>query len=234
MIEHDGIKILFDPFFHNAFNTYQLVPDDIRAALFSNTKPYNDINAIFISHAHADHFSSSDLAKYLRTFSNIQLIAPKQAIDALLDLEDANDLAIQMHAIELEYQQQAISKTLGNIKFDAVRIPHAGWPQRAGISNLVFRVTLNDTITVVHMGDADPSDVHFKPLKAHWEKQKTNTAFPPYWFFTNADGQLILKDRISADENIGVHVPLNIPQDLIQSKEKFFSEPGEITEIKHD
>ena len=233
MIEHANTKILFDPFFHNTFNTYQSVPDNIRTALFTNQAPYDEIDFIFISHAHADHFSSGDLAKFLRSFPESQLVAPKQAIEALVDLEDAQDLTERMHAIELEYQDKPINKSLGDIKFDAVRIPHAGWPQRAGISNLVFRVTLNNAITVVHMGDADPNDVHFKPLLSHWEQQKTNTAFPPYWFMTSESGQMILKDRIKADTNIGIHVPIAVPQDLLESGEMYYSNPGETTQVSH-
>ena len=133
--------------------------------------------------------------------------------------------------IELEYKDEPKSMSLGNIKFDAVRIPHAGWPQRAGISNLVFRVTLNNATTVVHMGDADPNDVHFKPLIAHWNTQHTNTAFPPYWFMTSENGQLILKERINADHNIAVHVPMQVPDDLIKSGEKYFSTPGEKSQL---
>ena len=233
MIEHADVKVLFDPFFHNSYNTYQLVPDDIRSAIFANQAPYNDIDAIFISHAHADHFSSGDLAQFLRAFSSTQLIAPKQAIEALIDLEDAEDLITQMHAVELEYKDQPKHMSLGQIKFDAVRIPHAGWPQRAGIANLVFRVTLNDAVTVIHMGDADPNDEHFKPHIAHWDKQVTNIAFPPYWFMTSENGQLILKERIKANENIGVHVPVLVPQDLIATGERYFSKPGETTSLSH-
>ncbi len=227
MVEHAHVKVLFDPFFHNTYNIYQAVPEDIRKALFSNQAPYDEINFIFISHAHADHFSSGDLAKFLRAFPQTQLIAPKQAIDALIDLEDAQDIVSQMHPIKLEYKDEPKSMSLGNIKFDAVRIPHAGWPQRADISNLVFRVTLNNAITVVHMGDADPNDKHFKPIITHWDSQHTNTAFPPYWFMTSESGQLILKERIKADENIGVHVPVAVPQELKQSSERYYSKPGE-------
>ena len=232
MIEHSGVKVLFDPFFHNTFTIYQAVPENIRTDLFTNQAPYDAIDYIFISHAHADHFSSGDLAKFLRHFPDTTLIAPKQAIDALIDLEDAQDIKSQMRAIELAYKDEPFSETLDNIKFDAVRIPHAGWPERAGIANLVFRVTLNNEITVVHMGDADPNDEHFKPLIAHWDKQSTNTAFPPYWFMTSQSGQLILKERIKAKENIGVHVPIAVPQDLIASKERYFSTPGEKTQLQ--
>jgi hypothetical protein len=57
-----------------------------------------------------------------------------------------------------------------------VRIPHAGWPGRADIENLVFRVTLksqSESVTVMHMGDAD--DNHYLPYKSHWQKRISDT-----------------------------------------------------------
>lgn len=236
MVEHADTKILFDPFFHNTYNIYQAVPDDIREALFSSEVPYDNIDAIFISHAHGDHFSPDDLVDFLLAHPSTQLIAPQQAIDKVVELEDFEDLdpiKPRLHAIKLAYKDDPVELSIGNLKIDAVRIPHAGWPApaRAAVSNLVFRVTLNNAITVVHMGDADPNDEHFKPLIAHWDKQLTNTAFPPYWFMTSENGQLILKQRIKADLNIGVHVPVAVPQELQQSKEKYYSKPGEKNSI---
>ena len=63
MIESGSHKILFDPFFHNDYNTYQLVPEAIRNAIFNGEKPYDAIDIVFISHAHEDHFSAKDMLK---------------------------------------------------------------------------------------------------------------------------------------------------------------------------
>ena len=232
MIEHGDSKILFDPFFHNGFNIYQLVPDEIRDSLFAGTAPYDNIDAIFISHAHADHFSADDMVDFLLAHENTQLIAPQQAIDALLELEDFEDLSNikpRLHAIKLAYKDAPVELTIGDLIIDAVRIPHAGWPApaRAAVANIVFRVTLNNEITVIHMGDADPNDEHFAPLIKHWNKQATNTAFPPYWFFLSEAGELILSDRINAHESIGIHVPIKVPVELIQSDADYFSKPSE-------
>ena len=68
---------------------------------------------------------------------------------------------------------------------DAVRIPHAGWPSRADIENLVFRVPLKNqgtSVTVMHLGDADPDADHYLQYKDHWQQRVSDTALPPYWF----------------------------------------------------
>ena len=228
MVEAAGKKILFDPFFHNVFGTYQLVPEKLVDALMNGIAPYDNIDAIFISHAHGDHFFAPDLVSFLSRHPGTHLIAPQQAVDQLVDHSDFHRFEDQIISIGLKYQEPPLYRSVGGIDFNVVRIPHAGWPQRADVSNLVYRVHLAEKITVIHMGDADPTDSHFKPLQEYWANSKTNTAFPPYWFLTSQSGQMILSERIRADKNIGLHVPVDVPKGLQQSGEKYFSFPGEV------
>lgn len=225
MVEHGSAKILFDPFFHNAFGYYQLVPEHIRKAIFEGMTPYDNIDAIFISHAHADHFSATDVEQFLEAFPGVTLVAPSQAIDQVKQAAKLDDSKVNIIAIDLEYQDAPVAHDLGKIKFDAVRIPHAGWPQRADVSNIVYRVTLGGELTVVHMGDADTDDAHYKPLMSHWQSQAVNTAFPPYWFFISRSGPLVLSERIAAETNIGIHVPVDVPPELKASGARYFSVP---------
>lgn len=232
MVHHGDRKIVFDPFFHNSFEIYQLVPDDILTALFANEAPYNDIDAIFISHAHGDHFAADQVLKYLKQFPKTQLFAPKQAVDQLMALPSSQSVSKQINAIELKYGDPAQSLNVAGLQIDVVRIPHAGWPtRRLDVSNLLFRVTLAKGTTVMHMGDADPNDVHFKPYDDLWQAKVTNTAFPPYWFFNNTHGPDILNHRINALESVGVHVPKQVPEALKQTGKPYFSKPGETRNV---
>ncbi|WP_395373345.1 MBL fold metallo-hydrolase [Marinicella sp. W31] len=232
MITDGDTKVLFDPFFHNSYNIYQLVPEDIREAMFSGTAPYGGITAIFISHAHGDHFSAEDTLRFLKTHANTKLIAPQQAIDMLQKLPDSTTVKGQIEAIQMKFGDAPVMVKLNDLEIEAVRIPHAGWPQRADVSNLVFRVTLNDRMTVMHLGDADPDDTHYQPFADHWQSRVTHTAFPPYWFLTGEAGLKILRERLNTQHNIGVHVPVKVPAELRQSGEDFFSKPGERRSIQ--
>ena len=233
MISNGSSKIIFDPFFHNNYNTYQLVPEEIRHAIFNNKAPYDNIDAIFISHAHGDHFAADDMLKYLKANPQSKLVAPNQAVKKLAALDDSTSVMKQITSIDLSFGDKPTTITIDNLLIEAVRIPHAGWPGRADISNLVFRVTLNDSVTIMHMGDADPNDTHFAPYKKHWQKTVTNTAFPPYWFFSSNDGPLILAERINTEESIGIHVPVKVPTTLKMTEEQYFSKPGEQKTINH-
>ena len=242
-------KILFDPLFHNSYNNYRLPSDEQRNAILKGTAPYDNIDAIFISHAHGDHFSARDMLLWLTNNPDGLLIAPEQAVekfkfsdgfDETLWDEEMADRVIGLEfafgddpkTIKLKRGIKKDDKQSGlSLKIDSVRIPHAGWPGRADVENLVYRVTLNDNATVIHMGDADPNDVHYAPYEDLWAAKQTHLGFPPYWFFSSPEGRMILKDRLRITEAIGVHVPVKVPADLPQIREEFglgfFSKPGE-------
>ena len=223
-------KILFDPFFHDNISIYQLVPDFLKSKINNGIAPFNHINVIFISHAHRDHFAVDEVIKYLLKFPDTKLVAPQQAIDKVTAHLTKGDTSIspeRLIGVKLGFGDQPWQLHLDGLTIDAVRIPHAGWPSRADIENIVFRVTLNDSSTIMHMGDADPDDNHYLPYRAFWQKQKTDINFPPYWFLYSAEGRDILDNIIGAKTNVGIHVPMEVPRQLIQSGRNYFSKPGE-------
>lgn len=246
MISYGDVKILFDPFFHNDYGTYQLVPEKIINAIMNNTAPYDNISAIFVSHAHGDHFAEQDMLAYMLKHRAVQLVAPTQAIAEMQKLAQFDNIKKRITSIDLAYKDKPISfeldvgKANNSINVDAVRIPHAGWPGRADISNIVYRVAMPTTTeddkherpTFIHMGDADPNDSHFRPLADFWDQQKTTIAFPPYWFFLDGTGNYILDYRINAEKSIGVHVPKQVPPALISSGKAYFSSPGTVLEVQ--
>ena len=225
-------KVLFDPFFHNVYGQYQAVPEEIHEAIISNTPPYNDIDLIVISHAHGDHFSADTVADYLTANKKTILVAPTQATEKVLQLKQ--DLSEQIRGIELAFGDAPTELKIDDIAVQSVRIPHAGWPSRKDISNLVHRVSLSSGASIIHMGDADPRDEHFAPFALHFKQQQSDAAFPPYWFFTSPEGPAILKTRIDAKESIGIHVPVIVPEELIQSGGQYFSKPGAIKILEQD
>jgi len=233
MVAEGETKVLFDPLFTQGYGTYQTAPDDIRASMFAGAAPYDGVDAIFISHAHGDHFSGSDAITYMRLNPDVRLIGPAQMAEMMEDLAGAEQVMSRVMAVELEYDAPAKSITIGDVSAKAIRIPHAGGEGRREVQNYVWRVTLNDGVTVMHMGDADPADRWFAPHAAHFEARKTDTAFPPYWFLMTQEGQAILNTRLNIGAVIGVHVPAKLPAELALSGLPFFHTPGETQAVPH-
>jgi len=227
LIQQGATKILFDPLYRNSYNNYHLVPEAVKADVLAGNAPFDGINAVLISHAHGDHFDAEDMIQFHEGNPDTLIIGPAQAIEAIEETGKVTDsLRARFVPMGLDYGQDPLKVAFDGLAVEAVRIPHAGGAGRRGIENLVFRVTLEGTATVMHMGDADPALEHFAPFEAHWDERETGTAFPPYWFFLSAEGTNIIDDVLNTGDAIGVHVPVRIPDDLVESGRNFFGDPG--------
>ncbi len=237
MVAHQSKKVLFDPFFHEHFGVYQMVSHDTHQAMMQGDAPFDNVSAILISHAHDDHFSAEDIVTYLTRFPNTKLIAPQQAIAQVIQTSSNEIPAEQLIGFALDFGDQAQRVEWDDLLFEAVRIPHAGWPSRAEVENLVYRVTFHPNsdspLTVMHMGDADPRQSHYQPHQSHWQGRLSHHAYPPYWFYYSDEGNLILDTVINAAHTIGVHVPEKVPEKLIFTQRPYFSERGQQVVIEH-
>jgi L-ascorbate metabolism protein UlaG (beta-lactamase superfamily) len=230
-------RIVFDPLFRNGFDTYRLLPPELERALFAGEPPFTGLDAVFISHYHEDHFSPADILRLLRERPEIHLYAPARAVSEIRKLApDANDVFSRVTEIRLAYKDAPFTIESGGLVVEAVRIPHAGWPDRqVDTENLVYRVTLDESTTVAHLGDADTSFVHFENDAAYWGRRGLDMAFPPYWYFASDDGRRVLDERLKPAHSVGIHVPVEMtspekrPPEL--AHRDLFVTPGEIRDI---
>lgn len=235
MITHGDTKILFDPIFDYPDDTYQRVPEKMQQAIYDGQAPYDGVDAVFVSHFHPDHFLASGILRLLRQHTGIQLYAPAEAAAEMRGIAgpDDEDVFDRVTIFDLDAGDAPVFVRKGRLLIEALHIPHSGWPTRNGnVQNIAYRVTLDDTSTVVHLGDADARSVHFEQHEAFWEERRTDLALPPYWFLMSGDGRDIIADWLAARHVIGIHVPVEytgdastLPDELIG--EDLFTRPGE-------
>jgi len=230
MVESGDTKILFDPIFNNGFNNYQLVAPETRKKLMAGQAPFDGVDAVFVSHAHGDHFAAREMIKYLSDNASVKLFAPAQALVKMQEHETWDTALLpRIFAQSLSLNSstdQVIDLGGVPIGMTRLRVPHAGGERHAKIENIVFRVSLGKGATVMHLGDADTgiigADIHAETFGA----VRTNLAFAPFWFVgSDKDGEA--RDGLNTDEIIGVHVPVKIPPALKASGADYFSVPGE-------
>ncbi len=237
LVADGDVKILFDPLFQTSFDIYRTPSDEQRTAMLGGEAPYDGVAAVFISHAHGDHFSADDVNAYLAAQKEVRLVAPRAAVDMLQAARGwREDFTKRILPLDLDYEDAAVTLDIGEtIEVDAVFIPHAGWPRTRDVQNIVYRVTTGDHVTVIHMGDADDNDAHFAPYDAVWRARRTDMAFPPFWFFRSPETRAILSDRLNIERSVGVHVPVAPPARLSSLRDEgavdFFTEPGAVRMI---
>lgn len=232
-------KILFDPLFDTDYGQYYLPPAEIRTAILDGVAPFDNVDAVFISHAHADHFLSADMLTLLRQQLGIRLYGSAQVVKALRDAANGSYSEVFDRVIEVQANagDSPASHKQDSLSIAAVRIPHSGWPDsRRDIQNIAFLVSFAGGGSVLHMGDADVRDEHFAAYSEHWDKQQTSIALPPYWYFLSDAGRTIIKTRIRPGMAIGVHVPKGVAQDAARRRAglrdvDLFTRPGEVRRL---
>jgi L-ascorbate metabolism protein UlaG (beta-lactamase superfamily) len=235
LIASGETRIVFDPLFRNDFGTYRLLPEELERALFAGEPPFTGLDAVFISHYHEDHFSPLDVLRLLKERGEIRLYAPAQAVMEMRRIAADNEgVFSRVTEIRLEYKDPPFAIEAGDLVVEAVRIPHTGWPDRQlDVENIAYRVTLDASTTVVHLGDADTSEAHFAHDALYWERRPLDMAFPPYWFFESEDGRRVLEQRLKPAHAVGIHVPLEMTKGRPPALEEYdlFVSPGETRDI---
>jgi L-ascorbate metabolism protein UlaG (beta-lactamase superfamily) len=242
MVTHGETSIIFDPLFNNSYGRYELLPDDMRAALFAGKSPFDKIDAVFISHFHGDHFAPEEMLQLLSKRRELRLYAPEQAVAAMR--KAANDtpdniIEAQVTGINISYGAEPVRYELGAIQIAAARIPHSGWPDSMqDVENLAFRITLEESSTVLHLGDADTKDYHYSPHADFWAESEIHIALPPYWYFSSKNGQGVLLERLKPAQAVGIHVPISMPDEPGKRPVEYqgfdlFTAPGETRQIPH-
>ncbi len=234
LVTYKDTSILMDPLYRNSYDTYQMVPEEIREAMFAGEGEFAGVDAVFVSHHHGDHFSAIDMIRLLHAQTTARLYAPAQAVAAMREIATADDEVLfdRVTGLDMEYGDSPVQIETTDLLVEAAYIPHSGWPTaRTDVQNISFRVTLANNSTVLHMGDADPRIVHFEADEMYWEERAVDMALPPYWFFGSDDGIEILEDRMDIRYAIGVHAPAefsnqgDIPDEY--SGNEIFTQPGE-------
>ena len=227
-------KILFDPFYAESFKgTYVLVSAADESAMMKGLPPFDGIDAIFISHIHPDHFNSRKTIAYMRAHPNVRLYAGIDVTGAIRAADASRDpLMERVVPVHVVPGAPAKTITVEGLEVEAFPIPHNGG---GPTPNYAFRVTLDQTTRVIHLGDADPADRHYAPYQADFDARPTDVAFPPFWMMLSDSGKRVLEQRIRPKQTIGIHVEAKERQDPAKARRDaggdLFVEPGETRPI---
>lgn len=215
LVEQGETKVLFDPLFRLQHNYYRSVPDHLENALMSGEPPFDGVDAVLVTHYHLDHFSPNLVLNYLVLNPEVQLYAPQQAVEALQQFSAGQEEAFleRVTGLNLSQYGNPFSQRSGALQVEILRIPHSGWPDNnQGVQNLVYRVTLADGSSVLHLGDSEAQTELFQRFSEHWAARDNRLVLAPFWFQQSRQGLVILNEILKAGTVLNVHVPSEVSE----------------------
>ncbi|MBA4317766.1 MAG: hypothetical protein C0412_05140 [Flavobacterium sp.] len=214
MIETKNHKVLFDGIFGNIKGDWCDQPQDsVLNKILIGTAPFNNIDLVFVSHYHSDHFNRNMVVDFLKNNSKAVLVCPEQVNSALKKNSDYSIISGRINSI-IPGKTFDTSMTINNVKIRAMRINHGSYFLKDSLSgefvnihknveNLAYLIEL-DGFSFLHTGDGTPGDKkHFEDYKI--KNIKTDITFLDRMFL-NTQGIDIIKDFVKTRYLVYMHI----------------------------
>jgi len=214
LIETVNRKILVDGLFGGIKGRWCDQPgDSISMMMINGTAPFDNIDIVFVSHRHSDHFNAAMTINFLKNNAKTFLVCPDQVNDLLKLTEGYPDVYGRIiHINSVEHPVFYFSMNGINIK--AMKFRHGSWIEtdtvtgkqvdiHEGVENLGYLIEA-DGFTFFHSGDCSTTD------KPAFETYKLSAKEIDFAFFDRVflrpEGMKIIEQNIRADHIVLMHI----------------------------
>ena len=198
LVTVNGRRFLVDAPIRNGITPYPTSPPDERSRLEGARPPYDNIDAILVTHWHDDHFSAEAVAAHLNASGRTQFVSSPQVVDLVRAV--APGLADRFRAL-LPEPGQSREIRIGAVPVRVLRIRHN--PSRRFPDQHVGFL-IGDSTTVLHVGDADPTADNFGVLR---QLPKIDVALLPFWYVMNGGNRRFVAASIAPRRIVAMHLP---------------------------
>lgn len=214
LIRSGGYKIMFDALFGGIQGDWCDQPSDsLLQKMKRGVSPFNDINVVFVSHYHSDHFSAQLMAEFLKYNKSTILVCTSQVNDALSKIDGYNQISER-----IKYFKPGplfdTSITCAGISIRIVKIDHGKYYEKdpktgeminrhQNVENFAYLVNMNG-LNIIHTGDGSPANRE-QFIKYETGKNLFDLALLDR-IFLNTDGYDILEKYLKTKNLVYMHL----------------------------
>ncbi len=201
-------KVLIDALFTHPNPEYEAPSEEIRQNMEKGLAPFQGIDLILVTHNHPDHFDPGYADRFLANTSQIKMIAPQDAVDALKEKSTRWE-AIQDRVISIQLKPgEQTQKELNGIHLQCFRTLHSGDSESP--QNLMYLINLEGW-TIFHEGDSDGKIKTYREFGL--ENTEIDLALVHFWFPLHETGATILQEILKAKHVGLIHLPVRLKND---------------------
>lgn len=195
-----GRRFLIDAPLRDGLPPYATSSPEERAALENARTPYDNVDAILITHWHDDHFSPEAVAAHLTHSERTLLISSPQVVDRVRAAAPKVP-ASQLRAV-LPEPGNATAVDVNGVPVRVLRIRHSPGARNLPEQHVGFLI--GSSSPLLHVGDAEPVADNFALLKS---LPPVDLAFVPFWFLSNDANRTMVAQSIRPRRTIAMHLP---------------------------
>jgi L-ascorbate metabolism protein UlaG (beta-lactamase superfamily) len=199
LVTVSGRRLLIDAPIRDGIAPYPISSPDERARLEGARAPYDNVDAILITHWHDDHFSAAAVAAHLQANPRALFVSSPQVVEQLLAAAPA--VAASRLRSVLPAPGAAHRLDVGGVPVHVLRIRHN--PSRRFPEQHVGFL-IGDRDPVLHVGDAEPAADNFSVLKT---MPAIDVSLLPFWYLSDDGNRRMVVDAIRPRRVVAMHAP---------------------------
>lgn len=230
LIEMSSKKILIDALFNEGFDYYTTPDSSTLEKMTLGEYPFNNIELVFVTHKHADHFDAGLVLDFMQNNPSAKLICPEQVVEEIKKNESEYK-KIKSRIVEIT-PEIFTSKQIevDDIEIQACWLIH-GHERNRGIQNIAYLIKIGG-LTIFHTGDADPHQVEkYSGISLNEENILVGLINDGFGNLKNAE---ITRNFINAQYNVTMHLPEQISKiwlEPLKDQPGLFSNPFIFTRL---
>ncbi|MCL1914544.1 MAG: MBL fold metallo-hydrolase [Eubacteriaceae bacterium] len=183
-------KILIDGIHTTNVQPYFSVAPKTVEKIVLNKEPYDNIDLIFFTHHHADHYDPAFTSEFLANNKLVQMVATTSVLSQLSSAGGAynDNLINQIRPLSLP-RYKSLHMNLRSVPFEVYSIAHDGETYQ-GVENFAYLIELRGK-TILHVGDAQPTVFNFQSAGLYGKK--VDILIAPFPFIGLVAGRKIIK-----------------------------------------
>jgi L-ascorbate metabolism protein UlaG (beta-lactamase superfamily) len=199
LVTISGRRFLIDAPIRNGIAPYATSSAEERARLEEARAPYDNVDAILITHWHEDHFSPEAVAAHLSRNARTIVISSPEVVERLRVAAPGLPTA-RLRAV-LPAPGNAELVDVSGVPVHVLRVRHNP-ARRLPEQHVAFLI--GASTTVLHVGDADPAADNFALLKT---RPPIDLALLPFWYVLDDANRRLVADSIRPRRIVAMHVP---------------------------
>jgi L-ascorbate metabolism protein UlaG (beta-lactamase superfamily) len=147
-------KIMIDVLTARRFLQRQSVPDRVVQQMENALPPFDNVDIIFATHAHLDHFDPDLVVQHMEANTEVELVCPQQAAEIMRALGGLHRVRDRIHAVPYQPFEPVELKVKG-IEIRCLPLSHNAVKEadrEPPIQNLAYLIKYAGR-TILHIGD---------------------------------------------------------------------------------
>jgi len=199
LVAVSGRRFLIDAPIRDGIPPYAVSAAAERSLLEGARSPYDEVDAILITHWHEDHFSPEAVAAHLSNSVRTVLISSPEVVDRVRGVAPGLSASRLRAVLPSPGRSEAVD--VGGVPVHVLRLRHNP-ARRLPEQHVGFLI--GGPAPVLHVGDADPAADNFTVLES---LPRVDLALVPFWYVSDEGNRGVVARSIRPRRLVAMHVP---------------------------